>query len=229
MFGACVSISVNMVICLLFIFISIDCILAASVVQEPREWRAMAVSLGTLPSDIVRVLLVSETQEGSELDEAGLYIVEWELEVRSNEETGFQEVSENIENLANASSPVAVLFRNVLKALSDISLRWAIIAMKPVTYNGSVLNLTTVPGDPPHTPSDAGENLASDNSASVAAVLLSLMVIPVSASIMRFIFADQRVRRELPAGLVPADASELQKAQRRTKTKATRSMLQEPS
>ena len=41
------------VICLLFIFISIDCILAASVVQEPREWRgpllAVALRAGQKP------------------------------------------------------------------------------------------------------------------------------------------------------------------------------------
>lgn len=191
--------------------------------------RAIALSLGTPPSDIVRLLVVSKMPEGVDPEQATSHIVEWEMEVRLSEEHGFLEVSSKLEAVADVSSLTAALFRNVLMGLSEVTLRWTELVMPPVEYNGSVLNLTVEQGMHSNVADTHDGNSETDNSALVSAVLLSLMAIPVLASILQFISADAQLRHQpppAPGGPVPADLPE-QRVHRRSKVRGSRSVIQE--
>eukprot|EP00439_Symbiodinium_sp_Y106_P079208 s227_g17.t3 len=192
--------------------------------------RALALSLGTPPSDIVRLFVVSKMPEGVDPEQATSHSVEWEMEVRLSEEHGFLEVSSKLEAIADVSSLTATLFRNVLMGLSEVTLRWTELVMPPVEYNGSILNFTADQGEHSNVADTHDGNSESDNSALVSAVLLSLTAIPVVASILNFISEDARLRRQPPPareGPVPADLPELQRVHRRSKVRGSRSAIRE--
>ncbi|CAE7539620.1 unnamed protein product [Symbiodinium necroappetens] len=80
-------------------------------------WRAIALSLGTPPSYIVRLLVVSKMPEGVDPEQATSHIVEWEMEVRLSEEHGFLEVSSKLEAVADVLAALAQLSCLVFRAV----------------------------------------------------------------------------------------------------------------
>jgi len=154
--------------------------------------RSLAVCIGVASDSIVRLRVVDLIQGKS--GEANVIGSELELEFEvslGNELLNESEVSASIVDLEDVSSPVSLLFRNMLKGYFDIQVDWVELEMLPVTYSGSLLNFTnfTYPGTESTTAPT--EDPDGTTTTVVSGLVLSMAVIPVVAAWVRLIVAER--------------------------------------
>ena len=154
--------------------------------------RSLAVCIGVASDSIVRLRVLDLTQGKS--GEANVIGSELELEFEvslGNELLNESEVSASIVDLGDVSSPVSLLFGNMLKGYFDIQVDWVELEMLPVTYSGSLLNFTnfTYPGTESTTAPT--EDPDGTTTTVVSGLVLSMAVIPVVAAWVRLIVAER--------------------------------------
>lgn len=167
--------------------------------------RVLAVCIGVSARSIRRLRAV-ELLLNNETSEVISSEVELEFEVSLGSELlNETEVSASIVDLEDASSPVSLLFRNMLKGYFDIQVTWLQMLMIPMTYSGSLLNFTAQPRST--SVASAIDHQDPDGTASsvVSGLVLSMAVVPVVAAWVRLVLAEQNAREDL------AGAPELRK------------------
>lgn len=183
--------------------------------------RVLAVCMGVSARSIRRLRAV-ELLLNNETSEVISSEVELEFEVSLGSELlNETEVSASIVDLEDASSPVSLLFRNMLKGYFDIQVTWLQMLMMPMTYSGSLLNFTAQPQST--SVASAIDHPDPDGTASVVSgLVLSMAVVPVVAAWVRLVLAEQNAREDL------AGAPELRKNGRPKRKSKGRSPGQGP-
>lgn len=180
--------------------------------------RVLAVCMGVSGRSIRR-LRAAELLLNNETGEVISSEVELEFEVSLGSELlNETEVSASIVDLEDASSPVSLLFHNMLKGYFDIQVTWLQLVMLPMTYSGSLLNFTA--------PSTSVASAAIDHqdpdgtaTSVVSGLVLSMAVVPVVAAWVRLVLAEQNAREDL------AGAPELRKNGRPKRKSKSRSPI----
>eukprot|EP00435_Cladocopium_sp_Y103_P073131 s1255_g42.t1 len=183
--------------------------------------RVLAVCMGISARSILR-LRAADLIFNNESGEVISSEVELEFEVSLGSELlNETEVSASIIDLEDTSSPVSLLFRNMLKGYFDIQVTWVQVVMLPVTYSGSLLNFTA----PSTSVASAIDHQDPDGTATsvVSGLVLSMAVVPVVAAWVRLVLAEQHARDDL------AGAPELRKNGRPKRKSKSRSPGQGPA